>query len=326
MAIEDTKTAQARARAWDQYWRDGRLASCGGEGGVGYREAISHGWHAFFGGLPSGSRILDVCSGNGAIARVAEKVALERGNRFVIDAADAAQLVPPDIGVGRMIRFHSRAQAENLPFPADSFDVVVGQYGIEYTDLARSLPELARVSGKPCRLRFLMHAREGIVVGNARTQLAEIELLRNSDIFAAARALAQAQGDPTRAPEAVRVLGQRYQDAMRQVAQAAASSVEPVMFTNTTLVLNHALSVQAQVGTQPIIDKISEVSSSIQAHATRLEAMVEASIDESGAHELTTAIGELWEQTLRAQACVRADGALMGWTLESVGKPVNRDG
>lgn len=318
MPIQDSKTSQARAWAWDQYWRDGRLASCGGEGGVGYQEAIARGWHAFFGSLPTGSRILDVCSGNGAIARVAEKIASERGIRFAIDAADAAQLVPPGIGVGGMIRFHSRAQAEDLPFPADSFDVVVGQYGVEYTDLAHSLPELARVSGKACRLRFLTHAREGIVVGNARSQLAEIGLLRNSDIFAAAQALAQAQGDSAPSREAIQVLWQRYQDSVRQVAQAAASSVEPVMFTNTTQVLNHALSVQAQVGTQPIIDKIAEVSSSIQAHATRLQAMVEASIDEKNAHDLATRIGQLWAQTLRAQACLRADGALLGWTLESV--------
>ncbi len=284
---------------------------------MGYQEAIARSWHAFFGGLPAGSRILDVCSGNGAIARVAENIANARGLRFAIDAVDAAQLVPPGIDVGGMIRFHSRVDAEKLPFPADSFDVVVGQYAIEYTDLTRSLAEMARVSGNARRLRFLTHAREGIVVGNARSQLTEVDQLQRSDIFAAAHALAQAQGSPTPSPEAIQVVRQRYQDATQQVAQAASSSVEPVMFTNTIHVFNHALSVQAQVGTQTVIDKIAEVNSSIQAHATRLDAMVEASVDEKGAHDLATRIGQLWEQNLHAQACVRGDGALLGWALES---------
>lgn len=321
MANEEKSTARARAWAWDQYWRDGRLASCGGEGGSGYQDAIAIGWYAFFGRLPQGSRILDVCSGNGAIARLAEKIANQRGIRFAIDAVDAARLVPPGIDIGGMVRFHSRVEAEQLPFPANSFDVVVGQYAIEYTNLPRSLAEMARVSGTECRLRFLTHAREGIVVGNARRQLTEIDQLRNSDIFAAANSLAQAQGNPTLSPEAMHGLRQRYQDAAQSVAQAAARSVEPVMFTNTTQVFNHALSVQRQVGTQTIVDKIAEVRGSIEAHAARLDAMVEASVDENGVRELAERIGNLWAQELRVDACFRADGALLGWVLESAGKP-----
>lgn len=72
MANEAANTTGARSWAWDHYWRDGRLASCGGEGGAGYQTAIARGWREFFAGLANGSRILDVCSGNGAIALLAE--------------------------------------------------------------------------------------------------------------------------------------------------------------------------------------------------------------------------------------------------------------
>jgi len=324
MAIEDANTSKTRTWAWDQYWRDGRLASCGGEGGAGYSDAIARGWHAFFCGLPQGSRILDVCAGNGAIARLAESAAVERGIRFAIDAADAAQLVPPGIAASGMIHFRSRVAAEDLPYPSDSFDVVVGQYAIEYTDLTRSLPELARVSRAACRLRFLVHASEGNVVGNARRQLVEVGQLRDSGIFAAATAVAEAQGRPASSQESIRRLQHVYQDAAEKLARAAASSVEPLMFTNTAQVFRHALSVQAQVGTQTVIDKITEMSHAIKAHSTRLEAMMQAAIDEQGARDLAARIGKLWGQKLRVDACVRADGALMGWAMESVATPQRR--
>lgn len=316
MATEEANTVQARSWAWDHYWRDGRLASCGGEGGVGYGDVIARGWHEFFTGLAQASRILDVCSGNGAIARLAERVALDRGIRFSIDAADAAQLVPPGIAGNAMIRFRSRVAAEDLPYAAESFDVVVAQYGIEYTDLDRSLPELARVSSTDCRLRFLIHASEGVVVGGARNQLAEIAQLRNTGIFAAASAVAKAQGQPASSQASIRVVQRDYQFAVEQLARAATSSVEPQMFTNTVQVFNHALSVQAQVGMQTILDKIAEVNDSITAHSLRLVAMTQAAMDEHGAKDLAARIGELWRQKLHVVACVRADGALLGWAIE----------
>ncbi|HWT46383.1 MAG TPA: hypothetical protein VN085_10475, partial [Vicinamibacterales bacterium] len=72
--------------AWDQYWRDGRLASCGGEGGATYQPVIAEGWRQFFATVPEAARILDVCSGNGAVARLVAEVASTRNIRVHIDA------------------------------------------------------------------------------------------------------------------------------------------------------------------------------------------------------------------------------------------------
>ncbi len=179
--------------AWDQYWCDGRLASCGGTGGANYQPTITEAWRRFFGRLAGGARILDVCTGNGAIARLAAEVATRRGIRFAIDAFDSAAIVPDAMptGIGRdMISFRERIAAESTPYPADCFDCLVGQYAIEYTELDRSLPEMVRVSKSNCRVRFMIHAREGDVVAAARRQLGDIERLRRTgDIFAVARKL-----------------------------------------------------------------------------------------------------------------------------------------
>ncbi|MGH8274954.1 MAG: class I SAM-dependent methyltransferase [Gammaproteobacteria bacterium] len=315
----DTEDDDQAFRAWDQYWRDGRLASCGGEGGAAYQSAITEGWREFFRSLPEESRILDVCTGNGAIARVAEEIALERGIEFSIDAFDAALIAPPAIAASQesMIHFRSRVSAESLPYENDAFDVVVGQYGLEYTDMARSLPELVRVSAPGgCRLRLVIHAREGVVVGLASRQLADARQVRESGIFEAARTLAESRSDGS-SEQTLQTLKERYNDAVRRLEQAAAESVEPAIYSNTCSVLTHALSIQKQVGTVPVIDKIRDVVENVGAHESRLNAMRSAALDQAGARSLADRIAELWQQEIRVEASRREDDALFGWIIES---------
>lgn len=302
--------------AWDQYWRDGRLASCGGEGGAAYQAAITEGWRGFFRTLPDGSRILDVCTGNGAVARVAEETARGRGIRFGIEAFDGAVIA--QAGSGSMIHFRSRVRAESLPYPDASFDVVVGQYGLEYTDLERSLPELARVSAPGCRVRFMIHAREGVVVEQARRQLDDARQLLEGPLFAAARLVVHACADGA-SDDDLGAATRGYNDAVRRMEEASRDSLEPVMYSNACCVLTHALSIQRQAGSQAVMDKVDDVEATVRAHAERLGAMTRAALDETGAKALCERICKLWGVEMTFGAGRREDGGLLGWIIESVG-------
>lgn len=302
--------------AWDQYWRDGRLASCGGEGGAAYQAAITEGWRRFFQDLPAGSRILDVCTGNGAVALVAEETAGERGIRFEIEAFDGAVIATPE-SPGSMIHFRSRVQAESLPYPDDNFEIVVSQYGLEYSDMERSLPELVRVSVPDSRVRLMVHAREGIVVGKARQQSEEAHRLLDSPIFQAARELAE--GRDGGIPElTLKALKARYNEAVQQLEKASSESVEPEMYSNVCCVLTHALSIQQQVGAEQVSGKVDDVRQTVRAHAERVDAMIRASLDEAGAEALGARIGKLWGHQVEVRAGRRDNGDLLGWVIESV--------
>ena len=301
--------------AWDQYWRDGRLASCGGEGGAEYQAAITERWREFFRTLPDGCRVLDVCTGNGAVARLAEEVARERGIRFEIEAFDAALIAEP-CASRDMIRFRSRVRAEALPYPDDAFDVVVGQYGLEYTDLERSLPELARVAAPGSRLRLMVHALEGVVVGHARQQLEEARELLAGDLFEAARAVADACEDGA-SEETLQALSRRYNEAVRRLEEASKNSIEPAMYSNACCVLTHALSIQRQAGSRAVMDKIDDVEATVRAHVERLEAMTRAALDEEGARALGARIRVLWGREVTVSPG-RRDGDLLGWVVESL--------
>jgi len=312
--VADVETENRAFWAWDQYWRDGRLASCGGEGGAAYQAAITESWRAFFRALPEGSRILDVCTGNGAIARVAEDTARAQGIRFEIEAFDGAVIAASD--PGGMIHFRSRVRAESLPYAEAAFDVVVGQYGLEYTAMEQSLPELARVSAPDCRVRLMTHAREGVVVELAGRQLGDARQVRASGIFEAARALAGARAGGT--PEsALQGMKDRYNETVRRLEQAAAASVEPEIYSNVCGVLTHALSNQARVGAEPVLNKIREAVDNVDAHEARLSAMQDAALDEAGARALADRIAGLWRHEVRVEAARRGDDTLFGWIIES---------
>src|SRR5215211_8545541 len=77
--------------AWDLFWSYDRLSSFGtGTGAGNYDEHIAAGWRAFFAALPAGARVLDLCTGNGAIA----VLAVEAGDRLKVTGADLAAVRP----------------------------------------------------------------------------------------------------------------------------------------------------------------------------------------------------------------------------------------
>ncbi len=49
-------------------------------------------------------------------------------------------------------------RGEDLPFPDGAFDLIVSQYGIEYSALDRSVPEMLRILAAGGRIALLLHA------------------------------------------------------------------------------------------------------------------------------------------------------------------------
>jgi SAM-dependent methyltransferase len=302
--------------AWDQYWRDGRLASCGGEGGATYQPVIAEGWRRFFGSVADAARILDVCSGNGAVARLAAEVASARNIRVNIDAVDAADLHPTGTGPGAgMIRYSPRTPAEQLPFAAASFDVIAGQYAIEYTELEHTLVELRRVSRPAARVPFVTHAADSNVVQGARGQLADVERLLHTGIFETAEALVRASAEAPLATDGD--YRNRFLAALQSLREAETAAADLRMYRNTGSVVVHAIRHLPRLGPGPVLDKIAEMATAIQAHRARLSAMCRAALDAPSAEALTTSAERVWEVPFKLEPLMRSDGAMFGWVIAS---------
>lgn len=303
--------------AWDQYWQDGRLASCGGEGGANYQPVIAEGWRHFFNAVADGARILDICTGNGAVARLAAEVAAVRQRKVTIDAVDSATINPVRLGLGAdLIRFSSRTPAENLPFADGTFDVIVGQYAIEYTDVERTLAELRRVSRPSVALRFVTHATEGVAVQQAQRQLADVKRLCATGIFESAEALVRASSErlPAIGPNDA---ANAFQNALHAVNEASKSAMDLAMYRNVGTVLVHAMQHLHVVGAGTVLEKIRETVNGIRAHEARLSAMSHAALDAPAAQALAAHAARLWSKPFQCDALVREDGVVFGWVLAS---------
>jgi SAM-dependent methyltransferase len=169
LSAEDDGTAQdpsraARQEAWSRYWARGASHSCVGSYGDRYGGAIAGFWRAVFGDLPPVARVLDVATGNGVLPRML----LDRfpGPGVQCDAVDIATVRPRWLdGLAAVdrdrIRVHGGVDAAALPFGDRAFDLIVSQYGLEYTDLDRTLPEVLRVRAPDGGVAMVLHHAQG---------------------------------------------------------------------------------------------------------------------------------------------------------------------
>ncbi len=152
--------------AWTAFWQTGSPASCFQGSGTELR--LNRLWDEFVDGLEDASRLLDLATGNGTVARRCAARARARAIHLRIEGVDAAAIDPaasvddPE-RLLRDVRFHGGVRLESLPFADAAFDGVVSQFGFEYAEENGAAGEVARVLAPGGRLRLVVHARDGAV-------------------------------------------------------------------------------------------------------------------------------------------------------------------
>lgn len=289
-------------KAWDLFWSYDRLASFGtGQGAGNYGEAIASGWTAMFKVLPTGSRVLDLCTGNGAIA----VMAVEAGDRLEVMGADLASVEPAafvsrDKAALRKIRFLSETPAEDLPLEDASFDAVVSQYGIEYSDLERSLPEAVRVLAPGGRLRFACHAAEGSVVAETRRAVKDADfLLDQIDITGRASDCIQAilgierggSAGPFEQTNAQLKYG-AFRDGLKAVAERSRDAADAAMLVSVHQSLTDLFQQRQSLGEAEVDARLRGLRDEIDAHRERERALLGAALSADEMQELAEQLGD----------------------------------
>ncbi|WP_158601795.1 class I SAM-dependent methyltransferase [Solilutibacter pythonis] len=185
----------AQADAWTRLWRRGVLHSCATAIAGNYDGAIARFWGDLFQSLNSGDQVIDLATGNGALALLAAQYGKQNGIALDIHGVDLADIDPVrDVitidPLSMDIHFHPRTSISKLPFRDNSANLLCSQYGFEYNANESTAAELVRVLARDGCIGLILHSDDSVVAHTAPIQLDAIDYLLNSSLFDNIRAMA----------------------------------------------------------------------------------------------------------------------------------------
>lgn len=273
---------------WETYYRGGTLATCPTSPDGGYDLELRAAWAAFFAALPSSARVLDVGTGNGAVALIARETAIELGRAWEIHGSDLAQIDPARHvrdGASRFasVSFHPGVAMENLPFADESFDAVSGQYALEYADTAAALTQVRRVLKPGGRAQFIVHHTESLLVRNAHLSLREAQLvLDGTQVYRHLRRLATMEqlvpGTTQRAADELRGAIQTLKQALPQARELGGGHILGV----TLDAVQKLLDLRTRMRPEAVGLEVARTEGELRASVARLNDLVSRARSDEG--------------------------------------------
>lgn len=173
-----SKQAASPPSLWTAFWRDFCLEDqphercpIPGDG----RAAVDRHWIYFAEDLPLGGRVIDLGCGAGTVGRT---LLTHRKDLRVtgVDFADVPALTVPYLTIRPGI------DMEALPFGDGSFDAAVSLFGIEYSNIDRTAPELARVLKPGATFSFLVHHHDSETVREGAARRGALQDLLSASV------------------------------------------------------------------------------------------------------------------------------------------------
>jgi len=315
--------------SWNKYWEHGFLTSCRNAFAGNYEGAIKDRWVSFFGALDRGARVLDICTGNGAIAMIANEVSRDMGLELEIHGIDSAAIRPHDTVTRDRdlldgISFHGGTAAENTGFEQGYFQAISGQYALEYTDLEACAAEMARISAAAARLQFIIHHDGSIVMETSREEIRNATLLFDETGFFDKAAAIIGKVGAAVDTEARRALAsdpaaERARDALNRaaeiVSQAAERSPHPQLLHMALQNVAEAYRRCGTEGLQAALGLLEESRQRISANVERLEDLMAAGRSETDMAGIRAVLANHGFRVDPPAVIHHERGPLMGWVL-----------
>lgn len=138
---------------WSNYWNSTQALNSFAEGrqGEGYQDEVADFWHKKFSSIPSNAAVVDLGTGNGAIAVLAKAYAQKNNKNWSVTGIDAADIQPKSLKLKdkqttdflQTINFIGNTRIEDAPFEQESVDAFISQFAFEYSNLEQSLSKCA---------------------------------------------------------------------------------------------------------------------------------------------------------------------------------------
>ena len=185
------------AQQWGDWWRNHALTSFHGHFQHNYDGPLRQFWENRFAELPRGAAILDLATGNGALALLAAEYSAQHDRNFRITGIDYAAIQPDSLKnthpLIKQITFLANTPMEDTGLEDTSQDLVMSQFGFEYGDMPATLKEIRRLLKPGGCFTAMVHHRDSAVLEQAREALAQIKRCEKSGVTETATALVELQ-------------------------------------------------------------------------------------------------------------------------------------
>ena len=163
---------------WTSFWQHGHSTTFGAFFKEGYEGAIKSWWRKILRQTTSPADTLDIGCGNAALLTELLEQRIS-GTYTGVDLAGvrlnevAKQKLKQSTGLSALLKSHTNA--EDLPLKSESIDLAASVFGIEYSDLRKSLPEAIRVLRPNGVFHALVHADESVISTMSARALSEFQ-------------------------------------------------------------------------------------------------------------------------------------------------------
>ncbi len=183
--------AKLSAEQWSVYWQKGTITTFLGRFGNNYDGEIRAFWQQVLSDLPDPAQIVDLATGNGALAILASETSIEQQRDLKISAIDYAQIDPtgevlkkakPE--VLKRIEFHADTSMESTGLAAHEYDAAFSQFGFEYGSPLQTVAELDRILKPSATVALMMHREGSVLCQQANDGLQQVTACHNSGLHA----------------------------------------------------------------------------------------------------------------------------------------------
>ncbi|MCZ6526557.1 MAG: class I SAM-dependent methyltransferase [Gammaproteobacteria bacterium] len=172
---------------WDAYWRNAQSAAAHKDGGP-QDEVLERFWtqlfEKVFPTIKTGSGLLDIACGNGAVARFAltSSQSLNEDINLHICGLDESPAALEEMCKRHPMLSGIAASALLLPFKDESFELITSQFGMEYAG-ADVFTETTRVLRQGGILAAVLHMHGGGIYKECEINMQAIDGFRNSNLL-----------------------------------------------------------------------------------------------------------------------------------------------
>ena len=322
---------------WSQFWSRDNITTFVRPFDGNYDAEFADFWNAQFARLADGARVVDLATGNGAIALLAKQYAVDRALSFEVIGIDYAEINPTAVLAAQenlrpllaAIEFRGGVRIEATGLAADSVDLLTSQYGFEYADTDSAVAEAWRVLERGGRMALILHHDESIVVAHAREGLDQVQFcLQTEQIDKRVAALVKIIGQAVTSEQRRALKSNRKAESIRKKLNASLTRIkqrslaykDPEGFMG--VMVPSLLKVFGEYKEASVAQKLAHVRDVRAAFDAYRERMADLASAAPSPEQLDLVVDKLVAAgfAVAARGTLHYKGSLMGWTLE-VEKP-----